>query len=319
MLKKIIPFILLLLLVAFPAMSDDEKNALDYLPTGHLFEGWVATDNALLLHPREAAYLLGSDYQLLLEYDPVWYANEIYSNFGDEMTIEIFEFESQNDAYGFYSLSPIPYTDLEPSPGVVVEPYGAPPPTKIESLRQLGTDFMEGFKGRFYFRIYQPDLPETLTSVGTWLLAELPGSTLQSEMVGILPLDERVMGTERYFRGPVGLDLLLSWTGEDVLGFNEYDWKAVGAEYRLGGGEYYLLIIAEYEDSDTASLASTRLLDYFQDSDFETIIAPATPDGHHPRAFQDDFCIAFWPDGDKLWFLWDLTDTDELMSALQNF
>ncbi|MCX6646099.1 MAG: hypothetical protein NTY09_07065 [bacterium] len=306
-------------MVAFPAYSDDEKNAMDYLPPTHFVSSWEATQNEVLLHPDDAAYLLGSDYNLFLEYDPVWYASNIYTNFGDELTIEIFEFGSQNDAYGFYGLSPIPYAEPDIRTGITVESYGTPPPTKIDSIRQVGTDFLEGFRGRFYFRIRQPDLPETLLSVGTYLLGELPGSTLPAEMIGILPADDRVMGSERYIRGPIGLDLLLNWTGDDVLGFDEYDWKAVGAEYRLGGGEYYLLLIAQYQDSDTAEIASTRLLDYFQNKNFETIMTPATPDGFHPRAFKDESCAAFWPNGDKIWLLWDLSDTDDLMSALQKY
>lgn len=310
---------MILLLIALPVRSDDENNALDYLPGHHFVGGWQATDNAILLHPEEAAYLLGSDYRLLLEYDLVWYASETYTKYGEELMIEIFEFESQNDAFGFYGLSPIPYTEPDSHTGILVETYGQPPPVKIDTIREVGDDFLEGFQGRFYFRLRQPDLPEELLTVGTYLLASLPGSGIPADMVSILPAADRVMGTERYLRGPIGLNLLMDWYGDDVLGFDEYEWKAVGAEYRLGGGEYYLLIIAEYEDNDTADIVSSRLLDYFRDEDFETIMVSSTPDGHHARAFQDEFCVAFWPVGDKLWLLWDLTGTDELMSALQKY
>lgn len=318
MIKNLFPIALILVTITLPGWTQDENNAFDYLPESNFLGGWFATDNAILLHPSEAAYLVGSDYQLLREYNLVWYATETYSNFNDELTIELFEFDSGNDAYGFYSLSPIPYAETDPETGLVEDPYGVPPPTKIDTIRLIGTEFLEGHKGRFYFRIRQPDYPETLIQAGTYLLMNLPGTAMPSDMVSILPADDRVMGTEKYFKGPIALDLLLQWNEDDVLGFDEYEWEAVAAEYRLGGGEYYLLVIARYDDTDTPTAISRRLLSYFQDYDFETIIAPPTSGGHHPRAFKNDFVIAFWPDGDKIWLFWDLTNEQALFTAIQN-
>ncbi len=296
--------------------EDEERNALDYLPPSNFVGGWEANENELLLHPNDAAFILGDDLPLLLEYDLVWLATETYGNYRDEITIEIYEFPSAGDAYGFYQLSPTPYAEKDDITGIVVQPYGLPPTPKIDTIRNVADQFLEGYKDRFYFRIIQENMSEDLYEIGVYMLARFPGSSGPADIIGVLPVDDRVMGTERYIRGPVGLDLLLQWNGDDVFGFDQFDWKAASAEYRLGGGEYYLLVVAEYEDADSRSSATELLQGYFQDHDWETVMLGPLENGAHPRGFSSETYAAFWPDGNHLVLLWDLTDAEALNAAL---
>jgi len=317
MLNKVIFLAVCMLAVSTMSISaEDEKNALDYIPPSNFVGGWEANGNELLLHPNDAAFILGDDLPLLLEYDLVWFATETYGNYRDEITIEIYEFPSASDAYGFYGLSPTPYAEKDDITGIVVQPYGLPPTPKIDTIRNVADKFLEGCKDRFYFRIVQENMSEDLYEIGVYMLARFPGSSTPADIIGVLPVDDRVMGTERYIRGPVGLDLLLQWNGDDVFGFDEFDWKAASGEYRLGGGEYCLLVVAEYEDADSCSSATELLQGYFQDHDWETVILSPLENGAHPRGFSRDTCAAFWPDGNHLVLLWDLTDLEALSAAL---
>ncbi len=302
-----------------PATSQDDLNALDYIPPGYFLGGWQATGNELLSYPVNMGYLLSDDLPLLYEFDCIWYATETYESGNDQMIIEIFEFPSASDVFGFYSLSYI--EPPEPDAIVVMPNYQMPPPPQIDTVRHVtrgGTEWMEGYQDRFYFRITVQEefLNQTGLHAGIYMLSNLPGQAIPANMVGILPGSDRIHGTERYIRGPVGLDLLIDTGGYDILGFDQYDYRGVVGQYRLGGGEYYLLFIAEYEDADTADAVADRLQGYFQDRDWETVMLGAMSDGTHPRGFSNEKHIAFWSVGDKLALLWDLSGLEELQSAL---
>jgi len=317
MLKKILPFLVLIFLAGVTAYADeDDLNALDYLPEDNFTSGWEATGNEMLLHPEETVYILDDAAFLAMEFDLVWYATETYSNFVDELTIEIFEFPTTGDAYGFYSLSPVPYIEPDQETGIVVEPYGLPPAPKIDTIRVVENEFLEGYKDRFYFRVHQEEVPDSLLQVGLHMLANLPGYATPSEMIGILPANERVMGSERYIRGMVGLDLLMQWHGEDYLGFEEYDVRAVGAEYRLGSGEYYLYVMAEYEDTETAEGALLDLVEYFEYWNWDTVILPPMDSGPHPRGYSNEKFAAFWQNDNFIHLVWDVTDVSHLRTAV---
>ncbi len=319
--------ILLFVLAALPvsgAMAmvagEDELNALDYIPPSRFVGAWTATGNEVLLRPREAGYLLGDNLPLLLEYEPVWFASEIYALGEDEMTVEIFQFPSATDAFGFYSVSNVAFADLNPAPSVVHKPYDPPPSTQLETIRLIGDEFMEGHQDRFYFRIHTVESELALSGLraALYLVNALPGSSVPAR-VAMLPGDSLVRGSERYIRGPEGLDLLTQWTGEDFLGFDDYTWEAAAGQIRLGSGEYYLLIIAEYEDADICRIAGDRLQRCFEEERWETVIVSPMRSGIHPRAFSDETYSSFWTEGKHLHLLWDLSSRSKLTSAISQY
>jgi hypothetical protein len=321
---KLLLYSLLLLSLCFilvpgAAWSQDDSNALDYLPSSQQISGWEPLGNEELMHGSSIEWLFPEEYPLMMEFDLAWYASETYSNFQNEMTIEIFEFPTTSDAFGFYALSHIKYADIDPVTGITVKPYGSPPPSVIDTIRTIDSSYLEGYKDRFYFRLRIDDdtVDSTLIQVAVKLQGNLPNYPVQADMIGLLPRRDLVNGTERYVRGAYGLDLLLDWDGYDIFGYNEYDWKAVCGEYRLGSGEYFLLLIARYDDSDTAAIAADRLQDRFSEKSWNTLIVPPLENGVHPRGFIDDTIAAFWNDGDKLWLCWDLTNQNALNAAMR--
>jgi hypothetical protein len=311
---------LIFLLPLSPAtFAQDEENALDYLPPSQFIPGWEKSDNEYFSHANGAGFMLGDILPLLYEYDLVWYATDTYFKGADEMRIEIFEFPSASDAFGFYSVSYI--SEPDPADIYVEKPYDMPPASTLDTIRRISGpehDILEGYQDRFYFRI---DTTEELLDVsgiraGTYLIASLPGQADPAAMIGILPATNRVHGTERYIRGPVGLNQLIDIGGEDILGFNEFDYKAVAAMYRLGGGEYYLEIIAEYEDAEIAGTALNELAGWFSNRDWDTVMVAPLESGIHPRAFSGEFTVAMWSEGPRLTLLWDLSDMETLGNAL---
>lgn len=313
------------LCVAFvsSALDAEELNALDYLPPDNFVAGWEAGGNEFFARPEQAGFMLGETLPLLQEFGAVWYATETYyAGSDDELTIEIIQFPSNSDAFGYYQLSPVRHIEKEPSPGITVVPYGLPPACEIDTIRRVGDRYLEGYRDRFFFRLTSgpgDNSPITLLDEALYVLSSLPGTSLPADMVSLLPQNALVRGTERYIRGPVGLDLLLSWKGDDVFGFDEYSWKAVAGEYRLGGGKYCLLVIAEYDDETTAGAAAQKLQEYFQNDGWETVMVSPLRNGLHPRAFKNNRYAAFWPNRHRIWLLWDVPGMSELTSAFGLF
>ncbi|MFH1676097.1 MAG: hypothetical protein ABIC40_03645 [bacterium] len=324
--RKIFPAFLLMVLSLLPSFAqaeDEGANALDYLPPSRFKAGWVASGNELFTDLRGAAFLLKGDIPLLREFGLRWYATETYTNFKGGITIEIFQFPSASDAFGYYALSPIPYIEPSPSPDIVVKPYDLPPPADIDSLRLISNEFIEGYKDKFYIRVKaeNEDTRLDLMDVATYVLGSLPGMAIKADIVSVLPKDGLVMGTERYIKGPVGLNLLLSDLSieEDPFGFDSYSPEAAAGEYRLGGGEYFLLVVFKYKDTDSCTAVASALQGFFTDMDWQTLIVPPMESGYHPRAFSEESVSAFWPAGSNLWFCYDLTNAEKLVLALDLF
>jgi len=312
-----------LALMVTEAPAETERNALDYIPPGQFVSGWEATGNEFVGSADRSGFLIGDLVPVAQEYDLVWFATETYARGQDEMSVEIFEFPSGSDAYGFYSISHID-PSIPPDAEVRSTEYDPAPPVEFGIVRRAGNnekEWLEGYKDRFYFRILiaEEELNDSGIRAGLYLLANLPGASIEADMISILPAGDLVWGTQRYIRGPVGLSRIAATDGDDIFGFDEYTWRAAAGEYRLGGGSYYLLAIAEYEDEDTCEQAADRLKDWFTDAGWETVIVEPLRNGAHPRAFVSETCAAFWPDRDHLWLLWNLEDQDELTRALARF
>jgi hypothetical protein len=302
-------------------IAQDEANALDYLPPSQFISGWVASGNEVFDHPDDLEWLLGDGLQLLLEYEPVWFATETYNRIDDEMVVELYQFQTSGDAFGFYSLSNAAFKEFVPDPYEVEKPYDPPPASQLGTVRIISKEFVEGYQDKFYFRIRtkEEELYDSGTRAALYLQMHLPGTSVPAAITGILPADGLVGGSERYVRGAAGLDYLAEWNAYDFLGFDEYDWKAVAGEYRVSGGKVFLLIIGEYEDDDTARIAGDRLQDYFQDSDWETVIVGSPDDSIHPRAFLGLTYAAFWVKDNHLWLLWDLDTPTDLNNAIADY
>lgn len=127
-----------LLLVSTAVGAQEDKNALDYLPGDNFITGWLTTGDAVLIPASEAGYAIGDELPLLLEYTPTYFASQTYMNHDNSknMTIEIIEFPSAGDAYGYYQLSPIIYLKPHPEPDVTVAPYDLGPAPEIDTIRK---------------------------------------------------------------------------------------------------------------------------------------------------------------------------------------
>lgn len=305
----------------FITASDNPKNALDYIPPDNFIGGWEANGDPIFVKPEKAGHFVSEPVEILKEFNAVWFASQLYSNYDSEMTIEIYEFATQSDAYGFYQIAPILNTAPPLSEGIKFKPYAPPPKCEIDTIRFIANRYLEAFKGRFYFRVKSD--PEKglapLIDIGLYMLASLPGSSVQADMLSYLPLKNLVRGSERYIKGPAALNLLLGLTDEDIFKIKENDACAVAGEYRLGGGEYYLLVIFKYKDFETTSSVADSLQKYFQEKKWKTEIIPPIKKGLNPRAFSNKTYIAFWPNNDLIYFIWDTSNREQLLKALKQF
>jgi hypothetical protein len=315
----LISLLIFIPLLSSPASAADEKNALDFLPGDNFVSGWITTGNEVMASPRT----MGSEFkdnELLLEYNPQWYASETYSKSDKHMTIEIYQFANTSDAWGYYQLSNIPVTNLKPSAGLTIAPYAVVPATIFDTIRKINNDYLDGYKDRFYFKLETDngDDPSELLDIAIFMLALFPGEANPASMISLLPDRNISGGTERYIRGPAGFSTLTGFSVDKIPAFKE-EWSGVAAEYRITGGVYYLLSIIEFEDSTHASTAVDNLQTYFQDKNWDTVIVPAMKNGTHPRAFSDKSFIAFWSDGKHLWLISDADNQNNLMSALKAY
>ncbi len=318
--KYLFLFLAMMILCPTGIVAQDDSNALDYLPPSFFISGWEATGNELLLHPEEAAFIISADLDLLLEYDMLWYATETYEMGEDEMTIELYEFSSASGAFGYYSMSWFEPADTET---VSIEhPYDMPPAPTFDTVRRASdgqSEWLEGYQDRFYFRIYvvEEELNQSGMRAGIYLLGHLPGTPLPAGIISALPPDDLVRGTEAYIAGPIGLGRVIQTHGDDLLGFENFEVEAASGEYRLGGGKYCTLIVAEYADFETCEAASAELLDYMLNSrDWEGILLEPV-EGINPRGFGNDTYMAFWTEGIHLYMIWDAEDASELQDALE--
>jgi len=314
---------------ASPAVSD-EQNALDYMPHDNFTAGWMATGDPMLASPRTIRYLLDNQL-LLMEYDPLWFAGQSYSSYQGEMTIDIVQFNSASDAFGYYQMPP----------GDSIAPYLTDPETEFDTIRKINNTYYDGYRDRFYFKIYgeDKDWTNTLLDVAIYLYGRLPGTPTPADMVSLLPPDDLVRGTERYIRGPLGLSLVMNESDDrlarsldshgvevgpslavggngDILDFKDYSYKAVAGEYRVSEGRYYLLLIAEYDDPETAGIVVDKMQEHFQNGNWRTVIVEPLRSGLHPQAFSKGKYIAFWADGSRVWLLWDLDNQRRLLEAI---
>jgi hypothetical protein len=81
-------------------------------------------------------------------------------------------------------------------------------------------------------------------------------------------------------------------------------------------GRYYLLLIAEYDDPETAGIVVDKMQERFQNGNWQTVIVESLRGGLHPRAFSKGKYIAFWADGSQVWLLWDLDNQRRLLEAI---
>ena len=148
-----------------PAVGDDQ-NALDYMPPDNFMAGWVTSGDPLLASPRTVGYMLDNQ-PLLMEYDPLWFATQSYSNYEGEMTIDIIQFNSASDAFGYYQISA----------GVSTAPYLTDPEIEFDTIRKINNTFFDGYKDRFYFKISgeEGDWSNALLDVAIYLYGRLPG------------------------------------------------------------------------------------------------------------------------------------------------
>ena len=135
-------------------------------------------------------------------------------------------------------------------------------------------------------------------------------------MISNLPSTNLVFGTEKYLRGPVGLGRLTGLGDKDIMGLGDSSAKAVAGEYRVGSGQYYLLVIAEYKDANTANAAQDKLMQYFQDQQWQTVMMQPMAKGQHPRGFSQKKFTAFWVSGSQLYWIWDCDSQAQLNAAM---
>lgn len=199
-----------------------------------LSENWRALGPARILNAEVSA--LSPDADVYAEYELLMQAVRNYTDGKSKLTVEIFETRFASGAYGLFTFS-----------------RGNKTPSQ-----------QEFHQGRYFVRIANntgntsasDSLVEAIKSIIPADAGELP--VLPSH----LPERSKIVGTERYFVGPVALAKLANFSDlknvVDFIGGAE----AVTADYQNGSGTMSLLIV-EYHTPQLATDGHARFQQYF--------------------------------------------------------
>jgi hypothetical protein len=169
---------------------------------------------------------------------------------GTDLSIElsVYDMGSPESAFGIYSNFRYPGADFVD--------LGA------EGMRTAGS--LDFWKGRYYCRLIAfdtgPDVQVAMVALAGLTAANITEAGDLPMIVHLLPVGDRVRGSEKYFRGQLGLNNIRYVAAENVLMLGGGTEGAI-AEYRVGQEAMAGFIIA-YPDSEAAGAAHRSYLDF---------------------------------------------------------
>jgi hypothetical protein len=217
----------------------------DSLPSSRALAGWERAGETLTFdHETLFNYINGaSEYYFTYTFEEVA-TNRYLHESGAELNAEIWLFAETEDAFGLFSGR---------SGGTAVA-VGFAAEAALESGIRLVF-----WQDRYYINLSAVDTvpDEDLLAFAEHISRSLPAGGARPAIVGRLPADGLVAGSEKFFHLELAVQDRLWLGGENLLGLS-LDTDAVLAQYRTADGEWQLLLV-EYTDPAGAESGRTAL------------------------------------------------------------
>jgi hypothetical protein len=156
----------------------------------------------------------------------------------------IYDMGSPHNAFGIYSIFRYPGADLVSIGN--------------EAIRTPAT--LDFWKGKYYCKLFafgtSGAAAAAMDEIARHLADRIAAGGSEPELLGRLPQTLRIAGSEKYFRGHLGLNNIRYVDSENLFGLGD-GTEGVTAGYREADGEYTGYIIA-YPDRETARGAFER-------------------------------------------------------------
>ncbi len=224
----------IVLLLSLPAASQ-------ILPGDGFAPGWKISAPLRTFISQDLFNHIDGGAELFLEFGFSKLLVQAYGGGSSELTAAVYEMESATAALGIYLMKMGNET-----------PFPEIPARNSSEDAQLTI-----LKGRYFIQIDnfgdKPAPRPTSVSLAKALLAGLPDEK-PGPVLGRLPIENRVPGSERLIRGPYGLQPYFTFGEGDILQLNGRIFAAL-AEYAAADGSKYNRLIIPYPDPAAAAAA----------------------------------------------------------------
>lgn len=234
------PVFLLLVLLAFSPLP----AALEF-PADGFAPGWKRSGPVESYAPAALYNVIDGGAELFLELGFVDLRIQKYAGVGAEIAVEAYRMQNPPAALGIYLLKCGRETPLA---GVGIRNSGDP--YQVALLKNHYFIFINSFSGR-------EELLPVMKELARRLDAAIPAAEAVREL-DILPVKDMVPGSALLLRGPYSLQAIYTLGDGDIL-LLEGKRFAAAAVYRDSAGAGHTLIVAPYEDEETAAGAFENL------------------------------------------------------------
>jgi len=244
--------ILFLGLMRFDAMPEKTIDFDKILP--RTIAGWTKSGPAKTFTPANLSTYIDGGAELYISYN---FKNALSMKYLDsadnEINVDIFEMGSAPDAFGVFAHSRETLDD------------------RFGQGSEYAAGLLTFWKGRYYISILA--YPETeekkdvVFKLGQTIAGGIGSEGALPPIIGLLPADNLLPETVRYFHHYIWLNSFYFVSNENVLNIGN-DTPAALGKYRKGGATFFLLLV-RYPDAPRAEAAARqfqkRLLDGAED------------------------------------------------------
>lgn len=212
---------------------------------GDFAAGWTATQEPQVFHKGHLYDYIDGGAEMYEEFGVVQLTVHQYRKAQDELELLVYEMESPEAAVGIYLMQ---VGTERPIAGIKARNSGSM--SQISAVRGTVCIQITSFSG-------SPDMQSPIIDLANWALDSVPDGKPVS-LFSLLPRDSLILGSERIFRGPLGLNQVLRIFNGNPLGLGGTVW-GVGANYRMGKGVLETRLTVVYPNSRAARIALRHL------------------------------------------------------------
>ncbi|MBN1407556.1 MAG: hypothetical protein JW956_07200 [Calditrichaceae bacterium] len=217
------------------------------LPENNFLQGWFKSDYQLTFYKNDLYGHINGGAELFLEFGFDSLLVQDYSNGEARLSLEVYCMECPEAALGIYLMKCGRET---PSPAIEARNSS----NKYQSLIVKNNFYIQlnNFKGN---AIAESAMPGMLNH----LLSTIPESD-PIELLNILPVENKIPGSEKIIRGQYALQPIYTFGEGDILQLNGKIF-GVAADYRTDANEEYTQIVIPYPDNKKAQTVFKNLIE----------------------------------------------------------
>jgi hypothetical protein len=235
-----------------------ERDLQDMLPGGDLIAGWTPAGEVQIFDVENLYDLVDGQANAFFAYGFERVAVQDYEDADAAIVrVEVWQLQTSADAYGLFS------THRTGMPVAIGNGGDADPGRRL--------DF---WQDRYFVRVFAASALEdaTIHAFAEGASRGLPTGGEKPSLVGRLPIDGLIEGSDIFFRQEISIQDYLWLGGQNLLALGP-ETAAVLARYEVGGEEGWLVLV-EYPDTQ----ATTEALEALQESRPSTLKAARVHD-----------------------------------------